>query len=169
MNLKTNDINLRSSVLEMSEDPIKYGNNYSLLGGQNVVNEAAVAYETPRYQRIEIIRNGLPFTALELFQQNTGLSRQELGSLLQVSPRTLQRYTSGQSLAPVISEKLLALNDLYQQAAQALGGNAQNTTGWLRAQNKALGGLKPISLLDTYQGLHEVQNLLGRLEWGVYS
>lgn len=153
----------------VSEDPIKYGNSYVLLGGLNVVKEAAVAYEAPRYQRIEIIRTGLPYQALEIFQNKTGLSRQELAAILQVSARTLQRYASGQSLAPVISEKLLALNDLYQQADQALGGKAPNTTAWLRAQNKALGGLTPISLLDTYQGLHEVQNLLGRLEWGVYS
>lgn len=158
-----------ANVVKMSEEPIKYSGNYYFLGGQNVLKEAAVAYEAPRFQRIQIIRQGLPFTSLEVFQQKTGLSKSELAAILQVSARTLQRYEAGQNLAPLISEKLLALNDLYQLAAQALGGNAKNTTAWLRSKNKALGGLQPLSLLDTYQGLQEVQNILGRLEWGVYS
>jgi uncharacterized protein (DUF2384 family) len=40
---------------------------------------------------------------------------------------------------------------------------------WLTAPNRAMGGEIPITLLDTSAGTHEVEALLDRIEYGVYS
>ena len=40
---------------------------------------------------------------------------------------------------------------------------------WLTASNRALGGEIPITLLDTSAGAHEVETVLDRIEFGVYS
>jgi putative toxin-antitoxin system antitoxin component (TIGR02293 family) len=139
------------------------------LGQNYLVQDAAATYETPKYKRIHLIRKGLPFSALAHFLKTSGLSQLELAIIFQVSTRTVQRYSPQQNLPPQVSEKLLALNDLYQQAGLALAGSPQNITQWLRKPLAALGNLAPLSLLDTFEGLQEVKVILGRLEWGVYS
>jgi putative toxin-antitoxin system antitoxin component (TIGR02293 family) len=40
---------------------------------------------------------------------------------------------------------------------------------WLAMPNKALGGKKPLDLLDTELGAKQVEQILGRIESGVYS
>ncbi len=47
--------------------------------------------------------------------------------------------------------------------------DSQIASQWLERPNRALGGIKPIDLLDTDEGAHEVENVLRRLEHGVYS
>ena len=151
----------------MSEDQVPYGNTYTYLGGENIVGEPGAVYV--RQARIRLIRRGLPLASLKYFLRQSKLTRQELAYILQVSTRTLQRYTSDQMLPSVVSEKLLRLNDLYEQAQEVLGGGPANITKWLRSDIPALGNQRPLDLLDTYEGLDEVQKLLGRIEWGVAS
>ena len=40
---------------------------------------------------------------------------------------------------------------------------------WLHSTNIALGGVKPIDLLNTAEGIHEVITLLHRIEHGIFS
>jgi putative toxin-antitoxin system antitoxin component (TIGR02293 family) len=152
----------------MSEDPISYGAK-SYLGPLPILKEAALKYGAGPLQKVAIIKKGLPLNALAFFLNASGLSKLELASILQVSVRTLQRYQPQDPLPPAVSEKLLALNDLYQAGARALGGSAKQTTQWLKEPCPALGNRLPLSLLDTYAGTSEVQNVLGRLEHGVYA
>lgn len=151
----------------MSEEQQAYGKTYSFLGGLNEVHEPVAAYALQ--SRIALIRRGLPLGSLNFFLKKTGLNRQELSRILQISPRTMQRYSEDQMLPSPVSEKLLRLNDLYEQAEEVFGGGAANVTGWLRSDVTALGGQRPLDLLDTYEGLNEVIKVIGRLEWGVAS
>jgi putative toxin-antitoxin system antitoxin component (TIGR02293 family) len=48
-------------------------------------------------------------------------------------------------------------------------GNAEKAAQWLRTPNRALGGEVPIDQLDTDLGSKEVENILGRIAYGVYS
>jgi putative toxin-antitoxin system antitoxin component (TIGR02293 family) len=43
---------------------------------------------------------------------------------------------------------------------------AQN---WLKCSNQALGGESPLNLLDTEAGVEQVDDILTRIEYGVYS
>lgn len=40
---------------------------------------------------------------------------------------------------------------------------------WLSTPNRALGGEIPLNILDTKQGFKKVENLLGQIEYGIYS
>jgi len=40
---------------------------------------------------------------------------------------------------------------------------------WIKSPAKALGGIAPIDFTETDIGAREVENLLGRIEYGVYS
>jgi putative toxin-antitoxin system antitoxin component (TIGR02293 family) len=48
-------------------------------------------------------------------------------------------------------------------------GDRKKAVRWLTASNRALGGEIPITLLDTSAGAHEVETVLDRIEYGVYS
>ena len=48
-------------------------------------------------------------------------------------------------------------------------GHEGNALEWLTTPNKALGGEKPIDLLDTDTGARKVEDVLGRIAYGVYS
>lgn len=53
------------------------------------------------------------------------------------------------------------------RASHVLG--EENGKRWLRTSNRALGGRCPVDLLDTDPGSRQVEELLGRIEFGVYS
>ena len=40
---------------------------------------------------------------------------------------------------------------------------------WVNKENRALNGMKPVSLFSTLTGLNMVNDVLGRIEEGVYS
>lgn len=152
----------------MSEDQLKYyDSNFTYLGGFDQVNEPSEAYG--RYSRIHLIRRGLPLSSLNFLLQESKLNRQELAHILQISPRTMQRYSAEHMLPSTVSEKLLMLNDLYERGHDILGQGPENVTHWLRSHVIALGNQRPIDYLDTYEGFNEVLKVLGRLEWGIVA
>jgi putative toxin-antitoxin system antitoxin component (TIGR02293 family) len=48
-------------------------------------------------------------------------------------------------------------------------GSQTNFFKWLELPNTALGGLEPKELLEIPNGVSKVRDLLGRIEYGVYS
>ena len=50
-----------------------------------------------------------------------------------------------------------------------LGLAAEPALAWLKADNAALGGITPLSLLDTDIGAHQVAEVLVRLDHGIFS
>lgn len=150
-----------------NEEANNDGISYTYLGGISQVNEPSEAYGT--HSRIKLIRRGLSVQSLNIFLKESGLNRQELGHILQVSPRTMQRYDTNQMLPINVTEKLLMLNDLYEKAHDVLGGDSHTISGWLHSTVVALGNQRPLDLLDTYQGFNEVMKVLGRIEWGIAS
>jgi len=53
--------------------------------------------------------------------------------------------------------------------AQETLGSLDKARSWLGLENRALGGATPLSLLDTDIGAQAVRDVLGRIEYGVYS
>ena len=55
------------------------------------------------------------------------------------------------------------------ERAEAVFEDDRGVAAWFTAPNPALCGEAPLSRLDTDAGVHEVDNILTRLEFGVYS
>ncbi len=146
----------------MSEDTYYNGKKINILTGY--VSEPETVYYP---DRISLIRNGLPVESLQDFQEETGLTNQELAYILNVSVRTLQRYQNGENLPSQVTEKLLKLNELYEAGERALGGGPKNTTAWLRDTIQATDYKPPLEFLDTYRGMKEMWRILGRIEYGI--
>ena len=113
-----------------------------------------------------LIREGLPTGAL-----NHLVKEFAVGEVYRVvgSPRTLQRKrAAGGRLSPDESDRLARLARIVARAEEALGTTAK-AHHWLKRENRALGGVKPLSLLDSDAGALAVERMLGRIEHGIFS
>jgi putative toxin-antitoxin system antitoxin component (TIGR02293 family) len=116
----------------------------------------------------EGVRHGLPYSTLEAAMANLDLAREEISRILDLPPRTLSRRKRSRGLSPGESDRLVRLARIAAQTIEALG-DADRASSWLKRPNRALGGARPLDLLDTDLGTERVEQVLGRLEHGVYS
>jgi putative toxin-antitoxin system antitoxin component (TIGR02293 family) len=113
------------------------------------------------------VRKGFAYSALARFQQNTSLSASVLADLAQIPPRTLARRKQEGKLDPEESDRLLRVSRIFGRALELFEGDAVAAREWLSNAQVALGGLVPLQLAKTDVGAHEVENLIGRLEYGI--
>jgi putative toxin-antitoxin system antitoxin component (TIGR02293 family) len=134
------------------------------LGGAKVFRERPSTYRVV----VDRVRAGLPYAALEAVATRFEIPQEAMVRVLHLPTRTLARRKKEQRLRPDESDRLLRLGRVAAIAEQVLGSRA-NASRWLRAPNMALGGPSPLDQLDTDLGAHQVEEILGRIEHGVYS
>ena len=133
--------------------------------------QAAQILKTSEEQSIDWIkltREGVSKQFMQEVQERMQLSQKELANLLHLTPRTIQRMKEGDLLPPAASGHLLELARLYRRAVEVLD-NENVANQRLRMSITALGGVTPVSLLDTPVGIQWVMTTLGRIEHSVYS
>jgi putative toxin-antitoxin system antitoxin component (TIGR02293 family) len=116
----------------------------------------------------QAIRDGFPPAVVERLMHASGLTLKELAAALDLSPRSLQRRRAGGKLARYESDRLYRLARLVAIATEYLG-DPDRARLWLKRPNRALGGLAPISAIDTELGARQVENILGRIAYGGVS
>jgi putative toxin-antitoxin system antitoxin component (TIGR02293 family) len=117
----------------------------------------------------ELVREGLPVKALFLLAERLDLRQAEISEKIGIPQRTLTRRITQQSrLTPAESDRTVRLAQVYSTAAETLG-TGDKATAWLKTPNRALRGGRPLDQLDTDPGVREVEDLLGRISYGVYS
>ena len=88
--------------------------------------------------------------------------------MLRLNPRTLQRRLDDGVFNLSESERLWELARLFVRAVEVLESEA-GAVHWFKSQIQALGWATPLSYARTAVGLRELDNILGRIEHGVYS
>ncbi len=136
----------------------------SLLGGARVLQMARFGPS----DWVSAIRRGFPSQALDSFAANVGATNPELGAMLGLSVRTLAGRRCRERLSPVESERLLRLAKAVARAEDVFD-DLSNGLAWLNTSNMSLGGVAPISLLDTELGAELVIDVLGRIEYGIFA
>src|SRR5579864_1975015 len=114
------------------------------------------------------IKSGLPYKSLESVRRRLQLTLPETATILQTPIRTLARRKRERKLQTVESDRLVRLARVAAHAV-AVFGDESTTAAWLRRPNRALGGEMPFRLLDTEVGTGQVEDLLGRLEYGIVA
>ena len=114
------------------------------------------------------VREGLPFSAFESVATQIGLPPLQLTALLGIPSRTMARRKTEQQLRP---RNPIGYSVLARSFAQVVGilGSRDRARVWLRTPNRALGGEIPLDLLDTEIGSRQVEEVLFRLEHGIFS
>lgn len=119
---------------------------------------------TPQ-QRIQAIKEGLPYQDFESLSQILGLSAAELAQIIGVPARTLQRRRQQGHFASDESDRLFRVLRLVERASEVLGDSG---ILWLKEAKRSLAGQSPLQFADTEAGAWEIHQMLGRLEHGVF-
>src|SRR6059036_2634853 len=117
---------------------------------------------------IHRIQKGLRFSELETLQNSIDLPFEQLAAKLSISRSTLQRRKAAGRLSPDESDKIIRYSRLVRQAADFFG-DIEKARAWLKHPQYGLGGAIPLDYARTEAGAREVENLLGRMDYGVYS
>jgi putative toxin-antitoxin system antitoxin component (TIGR02293 family) len=117
----------------------------------------------------ELVRDGLPVKALFLLAERMDLRQAEISEKIGIPQRTLtRRITQHSRLTAAESDRAVRLARVYSTAAETLG-DGDKAAAWLKTPNRALRGGRPLDQLDTDPGVREVEDVLGRIAYGVYS
>jgi len=146
--------------------------------GSGVVREEAVREYGPRrlsskrhvatVQVIEQISKGLPFSEIEHLRAEIDEPLESLAHQLSISRSTLQRRRAERRLSPQESDRVMRFWKLIRQAVK-LFGSIDRARAWLKHPQFGLGGAVPLDFAKTEIGAREVEDLLGRIEFSVYS
>jgi putative toxin-antitoxin system antitoxin component (TIGR02293 family) len=114
------------------------------------------------------VRKGLPFSAFEAVSKHLEVSPQHMTTVLGIPPRTIARRKAGRHLTPQESDRLYRLARAVAHTVEVLG-TIEKARAWLKMPNRALGGEVPLYLLDTDIGSRQVEEVLLRLSYGIFS
>jgi putative toxin-antitoxin system antitoxin component (TIGR02293 family) len=117
---------------------------------------------------IRAVERGLPFGVFTRLQEELDVSKSDLAELAQISTRTLNRRKERGFFSPTESERLYRFEELLKAAERVLA-TRDEARQWLKTPVRALGGSSPLLFAKHESGAREVFDLLGRLEYGVFS
>ena len=138
----------------------------SLMGGSRVLGK--------RVRNLidlgELIESGVPRGAAQHLQERLNLTERELAEGLGVSTKTLQRLAKqpGARLTPAQGDRLYRLARLVALAEEVFE-DAGRAHQWLRQPQRGMGNRVPLAVMHSEAGSREVEDLLGRIEYGVFS
>ncbi len=127
------------------------------------------------FSRIELhkaMREGaFSYAVLDTLMAGLGaLKKKDVAGVLGVSTRTLdrQRTAPERAMPADVASRTWMLAETMAKASEVFGGVKQ-AESWMDKPALGLDGLRPIEMLQTLQGAEVVNDLLTRLEYGVYS
>lgn len=141
----------------------------SLIGGKFSVGKLLGIKADDPLQLVRFIERGFSFDALERLRRETGLPLERLATAIGISPRTLTRRKKENKLTASESDRLVSISRLLALSIELFEGDTIKAVRWLTTASRALGSVPPLEMAATETGSREVENLIGRLEHGVFS
>ncbi len=135
---------------------------------QGSADESKTVKFTPA-KLIEALQIGLPFKELQDLQASLAVPTERLAPMLGISKATFHRSKgAGSKLNPAVSDRVVRYAKLLGKAVKVIG-DLEDAKQWLSSPQFGLSGAVPLDYAKTEIGAREVENLLGRIEYGVYS
>ena len=132
------------------------------------VDTLAELNSLPQVELIAALTQGLPASLARELAQKMEVSLEDVAGLLRLNPRTFQRRMDEDNLHLSESERLWELSSLFHRAVDVLESEP-GAVHWFANPIQALGWATPLAYARTAVGLRELDNILGRIEHGVYS
>lgn len=114
------------------------------------------------------VSDGFPAGDVRKLSAFLGMSPEAMAPYLGISTATLTRRMRVGKMDAAESDRIARFARIAGIAAHVLG-SVEAARGWLRSPQFGLGGAIPLEYARTEVGAREVENLLGRIEHGVYS
>jgi len=121
------------------------------------------------FDLIRQTERGFSFTTLLTLEANSGVSLALLASMIGIPERTLARRKTSGKLEPDESERLLRVSTLFEKCVDLFEGDVTAAVNWLTSPKKALNRQPPLLYARTELGAREVEDLIGRIDHGVFS
>jgi putative toxin-antitoxin system antitoxin component (TIGR02293 family) len=112
-------------------------------------------------------RQGVLRSEVDTVAALVGLTDKEMAYALNMTPRNLHRLRDDQRFSTDASERLLLLKNLLLHALDTFEGRKSTVLQWLRTPIRELANQTPLQLLDTVTGFGLVDDVLGRLDYGL--
>lgn len=136
-----------------------------LLGGKPLLNTSIRNY----YDLVLLSRTGISKASAESVISFTGMSKKSfVKDILNLSVKTLERKQDNDKLDKRTSSLVIEVARVLEHTYEVFNDKEQ-VKRWLSKPNKALHGNTPLSLFSTLTGISMVQDVLTRIEEGVYS
>ncbi|OUJ74756.1 type II RES/Xre toxin-antitoxin system antitoxin [Hymenobacter crusticola] len=136
-----------------------------LMGGGNVIPQLV-------HNELDLLMvavKGLSVQAVRTLQRRMQFSNKEISELLAISESTLaRREQNKRALTRDEAEKTIQLSAVMAKGLEVFE-EEDDFRHWLETDNVALGGIRPKDLLTSAIGRDQVRDLLGRIQYGIYS
>lgn len=119
-------------------------------------------------EKMQLVVDGLSKVDLEKLKNKANLDYDKLSTLLSTARATLINKKGTANFSTSISEKIVSIADVYSYGFEVFEDETKFNE-WVFKPNRALGGKQPFELLNNQFGREEVKNLIGRIDYGVYS
>ena len=150
-------------AFEVKERQVSYSSGIIFIGAK----EKPENQMTP-LEKMEKLRTGLSKQDLEKLKSRTELDYDKLSKALSVTRATLINKKGLQKFSSSLSERMIGLADIYSYGYNVFEDEAKFNQ-WMFRPNRALGGKSPYEVIDNQFGREEVKNIIGRIDYGVYS
>lgn len=117
---------------------------------------------------IQQVRKGFPFSALRTFSTETGFPPSTIAAAIGIPERTLARRRHAGRLAADESERLLRISMVFEKAVALFEGDVDAALDWLTTPSRALADNTPWEYARFEPGARDVEDMIGRLEHGVF-
>jgi putative toxin-antitoxin system antitoxin component (TIGR02293 family) len=117
---------------------------------------------------IDNVRRGLSTQVFKTLAASLGFSDRELAGVLKIPNRTLDRRLKQEVLSPDESDRLARVANILKRAREIFG-SVEKAREWMNTPLSAFEGETPLRRADTSMGADQVDDVLGRIDYGIYS
>ena len=140
------------------------GNDKSIgywLGNQSALHS--------NFDLIHIGSEGISKASIDELASHLGISRKTMAEdIFDLSVKTLERKAPSDKLDKRTSSHALEIAKILHHAYKVFE-DEDKIRSWINKENRSLNWMKPLTLFSTLTGLNMVNDVLGRIEEGVYS
>ena len=119
-------------------------------------------------EKMNMVKEGVSKKKLETLKLKANLDYDKLSNMLSTTRATLINKKGAEHFSAALSERIVSIADVYSYGYEVFEDES-NFNEWIFRPNQALGGKQPYELLDNQFGREEVKNVIGRIDFGVYS
>jgi len=158
-----------SPVITVAEDSIHSYHHRTSVADWLAISAAASRSIISEFDLIRLSTAGITKNAIHNLASSIGISRKDIAEdIFNISVKTLERKSMKAKLDKKTSSHAVEIAKVLQHAYDVFR-DKDKLKRWLNTENRALNNLKPVELFDTLSGLVLVNDVLGRIEEGVYS
>lgn len=116
------------------------------------------------------VRTGIPVADAVALMHVWSVPVARFAEVLGVSERKWSRVRvrTDATLSPVESDRLMRVSQVFEHA-KTIFDSDRDAVAWFTISNPVLSGESPLALLDTDAGVRTVDEVLTRIEFGVYG